>query len=189
MARFSHESLNLPKPIVGWIYNHASENYWRVANWCEFDDLIQDGLMLAYKCRDRYGRPGKDIDQPHFMALVKKAFYNHIAEILRHSRAEQDNVTRLGDVAQQLEGGSEIEALDLTAPPVGPEQELVAIITRLPETLRKAVLAHLTKSEEFRNNRPRRFEPETEAQVLKRLAGFPLRFDFEQELRDAISSS
>lgn len=182
--RASHESLNLPKPVVGWIHNHAAKNYWRVANWCELDDLIQDGLLVAYKCKTRYGRPGKDIDHPHFMALVKTAFYNHIAEMLRHSRAEQETVVRLGDAVVQVDGEmSDDAALDRLAPAVPPDQDFVAILARLPETLRRAIELYLTNPEEMRREAGRRHEQETDAQKLCRLIGFPLRHDFEAELR------
>lgn len=164
-------SRDLPKPIIGWIVNHACRNFWRVADWYEIDDLVQDGILCAYKCRAKYGVPGKDIDPPHFMALVKTAFYRHIGDLLRRSRAEQAVCDRIGDIA--LREQTDTDFLDRCAAPVDGLQEFVAFVAKMPETLRCAIGAYLSPIK----------DGETESQRLKRLASFPLRFDFETELR------
>lgn len=167
------DSYGLPRPVVGWIYNHATKNYWRVADFCELDDLIQDGLMKAYECRRRYGN---DIDPPHFMALVKTAFYRHITEMLRHSRAEQEHVSRVPDLAGEM---SDDRYVDRISPKEEPEQDFVALVAQMPEALRRAVRVYLDNPRALR----RIHLDETISQQLRRLTGFPERFDFETELR------
>lgn len=178
----------LPAPVVGWIYNHATKNFWRVASWYELDDLVQDGLMKAYGCLERYGIPGVDIDPPHFMALVKSAFHNHIGDLLRHSRPEQELTSHVGDMAadNETEGGY----LDRASEPESPAQELAAFISGMPEALRRAVLLYLNTPEKLRPRRVHLEDDTTfEAKILQRLAGFPKRFDFETELRAYIWES
>jgi hypothetical protein len=173
----AYSSVELPKSVVGWVVNHATKNFWRVADWYELDDLIQDGLLVAYKCRERYGEPGKDLDPPHFMALVKTSFYRHIGDLLRVSRAEQAVTDRIGDVAGE---SSETIFLDREAQPAEGGQDFLALLTDMPESLRKAVTLFFSKKG------PRvhlEGVDESEASWLKRLADFPLRHDFETELR------
>jgi hypothetical protein len=177
-ARFAaYESSGLPKSVVGWIINHSTRNFWRVADWYELDDLISDGLLVAYKCRERYGEPGKDLDPPHFMALVKTSFYRHIGDLLRVSRAEQEVTVRIGDAAGE---SSEASFLDRAAEPAEGGQDFLALLADMPESLRKAVALFFAKKG------PRvhlEGADESEAEWLKRLADFPLRHDFETELR------
>lgn len=184
-----YDSYCLPKSVVGWIYNHSTKNYWRVAGWCELDDLIQDGLLVAYRCQERYGESGKDIDPPHFMALVKTAFYRHITEMLRHSRADHELVSKIGDLAGDY---SESHFLDrVSAEVVEPMQDLAAdlsaLIARMPKALRDAVMLYIERPEDMRRRKAGRVvlddEDETDTQRLTRLTGFPARFDFETELR------
>ena len=174
------DSYGLPRPVVGWIHNHAVKNYWRVANWCELDDLIQDGLLVAYKCLRRYGEPGKNIDPPHFMALVKTAFYRHITEILRRSRAEQEHVVKVADAAGSA---SESSFLDRVAGVVDLDPDTAAMIARMPAPLRRAVEFYVGHAEQIRGRVFMDDSGDTDAQKLHKLTGFPLRFDFETELR------
>jgi len=175
-----YASSGLPKPIVGWIVNHATKNFWRVADWYELDDLIQDGLMVAYKCRERYG---EKLDPPHFMALVKTAFYRHIAELLRHSRLEEDITSLAGDLAGTWE--TETAYLDKHAEPVEGDFDFVALLSEMPKSLQKAVVAVLTKHPRIQLDGMN----ESLAHWLKRVANFPLRFDFEETLKAYLAKS
>ena len=177
----NHESLGLPKSVVGWIVNHATSNYWRVADWYELDDLIQDGLVKAYQCQQKYGA---DQDPPLFMAQVKKAFYRHITDLLRDSRPEQACTSRVGDVAGELD---ETAYLDRHAPSVDGDFDLAALIAEMPPSLRKACALMVDRTKHPRVHLE--LEDETESHWLKRLAGFPLRHDFETVLRDYLSAS
>src|SRR5215467_7284560 len=55
----------LPSPVVGWIFNYAAQNHWRVSGFYDIDDLCQDGLLIAVICRNRYGIPGIDITRKY----------------------------------------------------------------------------------------------------------------------------
>lgn len=179
MARLSAEQLGLPRPVVGWIYNHAGRNFWRIAAWYELDDLINDGLAIAYKCQVRYGVSGESIDPPHFMSLVKRAFHNHIGDLLRSSRPEGESVVHLGDAAGQL---TETEFLDRSLPPEVPAHEIAALVDRMPETLRRAVRLYLDAPEKLRGRTTLDGADNSDRQ-LRKYTGFPRRFDFETELR------
>src|ERR1700757_4971786 len=92
----------LPTPVVGWIIRHSRKNLWRMASWYEIDDLIQDGLMCGYKCLQRYGIPGIEIDHPHFMRLVQSTFRNYIGELLRSKRIVDDATSKFEDFPVEL---------------------------------------------------------------------------------------
>lgn len=70
----------------GWIASTAKKNYWRVSEWYELEDLVQDGYLCYYKCWNRYKNltikrhPSKE-DKRRFMALVQVAFNNFITTL------------------------------------------------------------------------------------------------------------
>ena len=72
--------------MKGWIVNTAKKEFWKVAEWYEFQDLVQDGYLCYYKCRKRlHGRllvktPTKD-QRREVQAYVKTAFLNHISTL------------------------------------------------------------------------------------------------------------
>lgn len=167
MSRSLPDYHGLPKSVVGWIYKHAARNFWRVADWYDLDDLIQDGLLMAYKCRERYGESGKDLDPPHFMALVKSTFQHHIGDLLRHSRGEQECTIRLGDMAAKAALSDE-RILDALTEPSCPTQELAALVAGMPASLAAAVAEHMRKFAADANQRPRDMEQIPEARLRRR---------------------
>lgn len=71
----------------GYIVNTAKREFWKMAEWYELDDLIADGYLCYYRCRSRY-LPTIQRCEPKFagqrkwlMALVKRAFFNHISTL------------------------------------------------------------------------------------------------------------
>ncbi len=169
---------NLPPSVVGWIYNHARKNYWRMASWYEIDDLIQDGLVCAYKCLDRYG---PDLDPPHFMRLVQRTFYNHIGELLRSSRIIDDS-TKIADLGRDLD---ESMVLDRITVPEEGDQEFYLLIKELPDTLKKVVELYMNSPEKLLRLRSKlNGANETLKERLYKLTGFDQNKDFETELRD-----
>jgi len=174
---------NLPQAVIGFIHNHARKNFWRVASWYEIEDLIQDGLLCAYKCIDRYGKPGVDIDEPHFMRLVQSTFYNHIGELLRWSRAVDDS-TKISDLSSKLQ---EQDILDRILESEEPEQEFLVLIKELPEQLRKIVELYFSEDgiKKIRKSLRIRFDGnnETMSERLNKLTGFSIDKNFETELR------
>lgn len=170
----------LPGPVVGWVHNHAVKNYWRVAAHCEVDDLVQDGLLCACRCLAKYGTPGVDIDHPHFMALVKTAFYNHIGTLMRQYRGV-DDATKLSDMRTDADASA---AADAITGGTETDFDLVRVVAEMPERLRRVVVLYLNAPERLRRPmRARLSGDETMAERLRKLAGFPEDGDFEGELR------
>lgn len=170
----------LPYSVVGWIKNHAIKNYWRVAAHYDLEDLIQDGLMCAYKCKARYG---DELDPPHFMSLVKTSFHNHIGDLLRRRRGVDDS-TKIADLAPDATEESILDRLitaDVSA------AEVAAVVHDLPAAVRRVVELYMQHPEQIRQKmRMRLSGKETMAERLFRLAGFPKDKDFETELRASL---
>jgi hypothetical protein len=143
----------IPISVERWIKSHARKHYWRVAGWYELDDLIQDGLVCACKCLERYGtptpkRPGRinrprlnELDEPHYMALVQTAFYRHIGDLVRSKRRGPDGTTsKFADVMPEY---SESYALDRLLTPSTGDQELAVLLSEIPDRLRQLITKHL----------------------------------------------
>lgn len=70
----------------GFIHKTALKNHWRVQEWYELDDLVQDGFLCYAKCKQAYPElsgktaPTQD-ERRHFMALVRTAFIHHITNL------------------------------------------------------------------------------------------------------------
>src|SRR5215471_18719058 len=84
----------LPAPVAGWVRNYAVANYWRIEGNASYaiDDLCQDGLLIAVSCRHRYGTPGVDITDQHFMSLVQSSFKRHVIDLVRKLAVRGDTV-------------------------------------------------------------------------------------------------
>lgn len=63
-----------------WLFKHSRENYWRVAGWMDFEDLIQDGMLCWYRVIRRYERVAKGSSK-HRMSLFMRTFRNHIHDL------------------------------------------------------------------------------------------------------------
>lgn len=72
--------------LRGSIVNIARKEFWKVASYYEFDDLVADGYLCYYKCRKnlharlRVAHPTKD-QRKEVQAFVTRAFYNHISTL------------------------------------------------------------------------------------------------------------
>ncbi len=61
-----------------WLIKKARKEYWRVATWLEFEDLIQDGHLHYQRLLAKY----PDVtDRPLLMHLFKTTFTNHIHDL------------------------------------------------------------------------------------------------------------
>jgi hypothetical protein len=164
--------------IIGWIYNESYRSLWKVNKWYDFEDLVQDGLIIALKCRTRYG----DIDPAQFVALVKTSFKNHIISLQRHKSYVLE--TSIAELAE-LKLISEEDALDSINDPVLPDQEVACVLNELPEPI-KAVLRLFLSPDSLRKlQAPLRVTlngRETTAKRLNRLAGWPEDKNFASEL-------
>lgn len=77
MPKLSSAS-RLDQGLERWIFKTATKNFWRVAGGYELEDLIQDGYVVWVTCRNRYRHV---MDKPHFMALFKTSYINHITDL------------------------------------------------------------------------------------------------------------
>lgn len=95
----------------GFIAKFARRNYWRVADWYDLDDLVQDGWLCYYKCRDRYvgrGRPlpARDPDPDHvrwMMSLVMTSFARHVHTLAsRHSASPELVISQVSAIDESI---------------------------------------------------------------------------------------
>lgn len=177
----------LPVEIRRWIISHSRKNFWRVAGFYDLDDLIQDGLMIACKCRQKYGT---NLDPPHFMQLVKVSFYNHIGGVLRQKRGVYEHSKNIPDLAyaNNEAGLTDIDILDRILPGVKPIAETVVYLGEMPENIRKALSFFCSEDgiKELFRSRVRLDDgsrsDDTFMSRLRRLAGLPENCDLEAEL-------
>jgi hypothetical protein len=71
-----------------WIYKYAKKQYWRVAAWIEFDDLVQDGLVEYYEVRKRYPQA---VEPSHIMSLLQLCFRSKIEDLVRANTKQLDD--------------------------------------------------------------------------------------------------
>lgn len=86
----------------GWILKTAKQNYWRVKDFYELDDLVQDGFLKFEHVRNRYPNV---TSKANLMALFKRAYTNHIHDLARRKakvRACFDNECDLGFSMERL---------------------------------------------------------------------------------------
>lgn len=84
----------LEPSVQGYIVKVARKNFWKVASWYEFDDLVQDGYLCYAKCRARFRgnvEPTKE-DRKTFMSYFQMAFSNHITDLQQDPRSRQQEV-------------------------------------------------------------------------------------------------
>lgn len=145
----------------GWIVKTIRENYWRVADYYEFDDLVQDSYLVWKKIVDRY----PDVTEPkHRMALFKTAFRNHIHDVSKKRTLYVERYTLEADMPVSMETLREGD--DGSQDP-----NAGLIVSQLPDKL-KNMLARLCT--EKRNYPYRRYldgTRETFNERLCRLAG------------------
>lgn len=71
---------------MGWATKYARKNYWRVANYLEFEDLIADARLAFYYVLEHY--PGAK-EEKHIMALFKRVYYCRIEDRAKRHIEEQ----------------------------------------------------------------------------------------------------
>lgn len=123
----------LDKAMRGWIFNTARKNYWRVSSWIEFEDLVADGYLCYYKCRNRYtlltdkADPLPE-DKKRFMGLVQAAFSNHITNLANRRTAVNETA-----LSACFDEDTSAEQLDKLAPPQFEEATLRVLLATAPK--------------------------------------------------------
>lgn len=164
--------------IKGWIAKTARKHYWRVCEWYDYVDLVQDGMLCYCICNERYGH--KVETQAHFMALVKRVFMNHIHDLAAKKSRAPDGIlrdfskTKFEDVDQ---------ALEYLTQPQQEEATGYTLLSQLPAELR-LLLRGILANGDAPIRRSRLGHPETMNSYLCRLAGLnPDSCDVVQQLK------
>lgn len=68
-------------PIEGWVVNHMTKNYWRVASTIPREDLLQEAYVVFLRCKRNYTDQGRVKSPQHFMALFKTSWTNEFTNL------------------------------------------------------------------------------------------------------------
>jgi hypothetical protein len=158
----------LDEGMRGFIYNTAKENFWRVASWYEFEDLVQDGYVCYYKCYNAYYAAMTKDHQKQMMALVATAFNNHIHTLAaKYQPAGYETpISHMAD-----EGASEASVWDRIVPADAELGTLSAKLANAPAEIKQ--LVSLLAADVIRGTRKvgRRALRETNNELFCRLLG------------------
>ena len=79
-----------------WLYAFAHKNFWRVAAWYDFDDLIQDGQLYYYKIVARYTNHGERYRRrKHIMRLFQVSLVNHVNTLSKKKTLQTEDTFSL----------------------------------------------------------------------------------------------
>jgi hypothetical protein len=186
----------------GWIYNTAVKSMWRVPEWYTLDELVADGYMKYYQCRERYKfltvkRHPLTEDKTRFMSLVQSAFNNHITTLSNKRTAVNERPVSQFAAPEE----NEAETWTKLLPEQAEEATLRALLADAPQEVQAVIQAlasdgaaaasylrsRLRRKETdagVRVNRMRRSLRETTNEYLCRLTGYdPLKVDLASQLR------
>jgi DNA-directed RNA polymerase specialized sigma24 family protein len=169
----------LDQGMRGFIHKTAWKEFWRVANWYEVDDLVQDGYLSYYKCVKAY--PQLIVEDPtpdqrrHFMALVRTTFVNHITDLSnKSSRVPEQALSRYS----ADDGGL---AWDEILPAQAEEGSVVTLLASAPAEIKQLVKLLAGDSKALlafkRNKKGRKAFRETTNEFYCRLLGFDPKYE------------
>jgi hypothetical protein len=108
-----------------WMYAYAKKNYWRVAAWIDYDDLIQDGYIEYLEVVRRYPQA---TEASHKMRLFQLCFRSKIEDLVRRNSKQIDDAR--SDIVETYNGDA---VLFLDA--FGLQQMLL----KAPQTIKEAL--------------------------------------------------
>jgi DNA-directed RNA polymerase specialized sigma24 family protein len=122
-----------------WLRNYANKNFWRVASWMDYDDLVQDGYMCYADTIRRY--PNTQTRE-HTMSLFKLVFRSHIEDLVRKSRKQvldeaRSDIVEIVDNYTYSPDNSDFNAMILKAPKVVRDAVLLFLDDSTLEQLRQ----------------------------------------------------
>ena len=142
----------------GWVFNVSRENFWRIAGFYEFEELVADGFYFWCRIQNRYPNV---TENKQLMGLFKRAFLNHIHDLSKkRSRLQIVSEAELG-----LSIGDILEAEDPTQDP-----NFSFLLEQLPAKI-KRILLHVLKEIDPTHRRFLDGTRETGNQRLCRIAG------------------
>lgn len=80
-----------------WMYKYAKKNYWRIASWYEFEDLVSDGYFCYYYVIRKYPTA---VDRPHIMRLFQLTFRSQIEDLANGRTKQVDDAA--SDVIERI---------------------------------------------------------------------------------------
>lgn len=108
-----------------WLYKYAKKNYWRVAAWMDFDDLIQDGYVEYCEVLKRYPQA---TEASHKMRLFQLCFRSKIEDLVRANTKQLDDAR--SDIVEIYDGES-VLVLD--------SFNLQSLILKAPDAIKQAL--------------------------------------------------
>lgn len=149
----------LDEGMRNWIIAYAKANLWRVPNWYQWEDLIQEGFLCYCKCCLKY----KNISKKHFMALVQRTFVNRVTDLSRKKTVRKDESVEDPTSAVFLSRG---EPQDTT---------LMVLLNQMPAEI-KSMLLRFVSGKAPRRKRYRDRRRETNNEYLCKTAGLDPKF-------------
>lgn len=173
--------------LRGFIINTALKEYWRVSELCDLPDLVQDGVLCYWKCRQRYVTPRTDLtasneERKWFQALVKTTYINHINSLSSKHKGVSERPASEFDA----EGDEGPDVFERNLPPQEELGTLMALLSKAPIELLQLVniLAGDGAAAFARVRKGRRTVRETTNEYYCRLIGVdPTKRDVVEELR------
>lgn len=98
----------LDEGIRGYIINECRKQFWKVASWYEFEDLVQDAYLVYTKClrRFRTKTDGRELPLEELrsvmMGYFQRAFFNHMTDLQQHPRSRLKEMA-FGDFSLEQE--------------------------------------------------------------------------------------
>lgn len=166
MKRYKRQH-RLDRGMRGWIVNCAKKNLWRVPQWYDLDDLIQEGLLLYCKLNIRYAH----VTEPaHFMALLKISFITHIHSLSVVATNTPDRVITAFDRSQYADVDDVLESA------MTPEPETATVcllVKQLPKELAQLLTTLLNDGRNLPIQKFADGTRETQNEYLTRIGNFP----------------
>lgn len=108
-----------------WLFKHVNKNYWRVAVWVDYDDLIQDGYAEYCEVLKRYPQA---IEPAHKMRLFQLCFRSKIEDLVRA------NTKQVDDARSDI-----VETYDSPVMIIPDSSNLHALLVKAPQAIKDAL--------------------------------------------------
>lgn len=138
-----------------WLYKYAKKNYWRIAAWHEFDDLIQFGYVEYAEVLHRYPQA---TEPSHKMRLFQLCFRSKIEDLVRANSKQIDDAR--SDIVEIFDGDAVLflDSFDLRGALLKAPQiikEALALFTneKMREELQKPFIRYDNGRRETLNDR------------------------------------
>lgn len=126
-VRNEHHIMNqfMDQGAKNWLFKYARKQYWRVAAWVDFDDLIQDGYVEYCEVLKRYPQA---VEPSHKMRLFQLCFRSRIEDLVRA------NTKQVDDARSDI-----VEVYDSPAMIVPDMSNLQALLIKAPKEIKAAL--------------------------------------------------